>query len=249
MRITFEENYREDSFVRERLKVHHSIQELLEQAAGDTAIALIDDNVVSGSQAFAQVAAWMGVERRHWPNEIAQEENIDNTELPEDMQDKLWGRMAGYTAVCASVAAPKKSQKLLNEVFQAIRLNRDRKGEADGVQGTLFETSDTLRLYCGQMLDERSGNLSPFEKFLSHVGASVYAHAKYGKSLKDLNRAQRQACKNNALGYDNMGGRYVTHRNVPVSTFTAIWCPGIYEDRPWMPLAIRRGYSKKLVLG
>jgi hypothetical protein len=55
-------------------------------------------------------------------------------------------------------------------------------------------------------------------------------------------------CRMNALGFGNHGGITVTNVNVPASTVTALWQPGRYQGRPWIPLFLRRGRYAELIL-
>lgn len=53
-----------------------------------------------------------------------------------------------------------------------------------------------------------------------------------------------EAAKSKALGYAGTEALVVFPYNVPTMTLTALWCPGVYRNRPWIPLLWRRRSSK-----
>lgn len=249
MRIAFEEGYRDTSFLKSRARVFHSIHELLTQAKGHFSIALIDDNIVSGSQAYAQIAAWMGLPREFWPPELKGEENIENEPLNEQQKRTLLGKLVerGNVAICVSFGSEATARiRLSNLVANILQHEPDERER----QGSLFRGgAEHLGIVVGDSTTRFVKMTEGFEKFLSSVGASVYAHAKYDRQYDQLKRIEQQTCRTNSLGFGNVRGTTFTFRNVPVSTLTALWCPGVYDGRPWVPLGVRRGYVKKLVLG
>jgi hypothetical protein len=83
--------------------------------------------------------------------------------------------------------------------------------------------------------------------YLIEVGQSVLAWSKsHGETLSEADRA---FCEANAFGYGGAGGLLATATNVPTSTVPALWCPGLHNGSPWMPLLIRQNKLKHLVLG
>jgi hypothetical protein len=99
-------------------------------------------------------------------------------------------------------------------------------------------------------LSESSATLGDdLEKFLDDVGTHVLAWVRHGKSnLFDLELTHGEACRRDALGYSGARGLACSPVNVPAGTVTALWCPGLYQGQPWIPLLMRRGYLKHLVL-
>ena len=57
------------------------------------------------------------------------------------------------------------------------------------------------------------------------------------------------SCRRDMFGYGNVGGLAATSLNVPSATVTALWCPGLHNGHPWMPLLIRRNKLRHLVIG
>jgi len=106
-------------------------------------------------------------------------------------------------------------------------------------------------IFLEEELRSQQISLSPdLERFLSEVGTSLLAYCWYGEHDKNLLSAEKQdRCRANALGYDGARGLLATLINVPTSTLTPLWCPGLSKNAPWMPLVIRRGYIRHLVLG
>lgn len=247
VRIALEERYRGDSDFSKKFSIHHSISEAFKELGQDQHIVLIDDNIVSGTQATAQLAWWLAIDKSTWPSGLADESNVDCSALQDSDAQQLGLLIrSARISICVCVGAPSQASKKLKWLVSAVQSKETSKSTQD----QLFEqSSPALRVYCAEeLLSAKSIFSKEFEAFLSSVGAECYAFAKYGATLASLSKDKRKICKGNSSGYDNMRGTTLTFRNAPVSTYTALWCPGIFEDRPWFPLAIRRGYFGKLVL-
>ena len=76
-------------------------------------------------------------------------------------------------------------------------------------------------------------------------------HSRFAHSLGVVHVVKRLVAPSAKLrsGNGNIGTVMVTGSSAPSHTLTALWCPGVYEGQPWIPLFLRRGYRKKLVLG
>ena len=173
--------------------------------------------------------AWFGVPRNQWAPEQQQEAGIDEVALDErDL--KLLKEMQVTVAVCVG---SEEAEGRLKKTAQQLQM-----GHFVGVK---FQ--EVIKPYAVELPPA-------LKEFLVYVGANLLAYCRYGETRgpEVLNDEKRKACYANALGYSNAEGLLMTIFNVPVSTITALWCPGMVEQRPWMPLLLRRGYLQHLVL-
>lgn len=192
------------------------------------AIFLVDDNIGSGSQASAQFRSWFGIPREKWPVDQQGEQGIEQTSLDPEERSVLCENQIGIGVCFGNHAAEDHLRQLLQELSIA----------------------NFVGVHVGRQLDPQLGKLSKelFE-FLGGVGTAVLAYSRFGsEDVETLNKEQRKSCERDAVGYG--GGQWLlaTPFNVPTSTYTALWCPGIYRGKPWVPLLIRRGYLKKLIV-
>lgn len=195
----------------------------LEADSGRT-IVFVDDQFASGSQACAQLYQWSGAKRDAWPESVRGERNIDLTEPSSRFQKFL-----------------QSGQVVLAFLF----------GTADG-RGKIRKAATDLKfanldVEYSEELSSKSAQMSAeMRMFLESVGTEVLQHCRrdMGSPAEIL-----EACKRDALGYDGKASLTVTPYNAPSHAITAFWCPGKYKDLPWVPLFLRRGYRKHLVIG
>ena len=207
-----------------------NIETALNSAKEGDAILFIDDNMGSGNQAESQFRAWAGIPRKEWPMDQQAEQGIFDNKLSED-HIILLKKLHIYIGICVGdKSVQNKIKKILFKLgfknFQELIVS---KALQNHQQPTM---SDDLKEFC------------------KVVGLSCYAYAKFGYTDVDsINESTyKDECYNNALGYDNKCGTLVTCLNVPVSTLTLLWCPGFFQNTPWMPLFLRRGYLKKMII-
>lgn len=209
--------------------IRKSLDEVFRYYKDGDCLLLCDDNIVSGSQAECQFLAWSNVPRDQWQPELRAEHGIFDNALDKDDIERLQ-QMPLAIAVCTgSFAANDRLSSCLPVLgYKAFR----------GV-------------FLGEELRSPQLSLSPeLERFLSEVGTSLLAYCRYGEHDKSLLSAEKQdRCRADALGYDGARGLLATLFNVPTFTLTPLWCPGLFRNAPWMPLVIRRGYIRHLVLG
>ncbi|WP_029077504.1 HD domain-containing protein [Bradyrhizobium sp. th.b2] len=202
------------------LQDRSSIHELLGVAKAGDAVIFVDDNVSSGTQFSAQMLAWLGVRDQSDDPAVLREAGIEANRLQPN-EIALFSQLNVRLATC--VGKPGSDQSIRSKLApadQSIRFG-----------GSLF----------GERLDAGSATLTlraPFLEFLRKAGAGCIQTS----GLKEAN------AEKDALGYENSEGRTVTLWNVPTSTYTALWCPGIVDGEPWFPLFIRRGYANKLIV-
>lgn len=205
-----------------------SIREVFEFAKRGDTLVLCDDNVTSGSQAICQMKAWLGVEKANWTEQEMSEQGIEDVAFSD--RDKSVFLQLDLKLVVANGSADANTN--LMSGFSMLGISR--------FKGLSFVQSiaDTPR------------KLSPeLEQFLSGVGTSLISWCRYGEEdpsvLDDL---KLENCKSDALGYSGARALMCTPLNVPTGTLTPFWAPGYFNGEPWMPLLIRRGYLKKLIL-
>lgn len=253
LRIALENGHRSNEEFSKHFSIHHSLEELFAaDPRSESPIALIDDNVVSGSQAFAQLATWLGIPREQWPQQLSHESNIDDAPLLKESRERLLTAIsAGRLGLCVSIGSTKKSEINRRELVTLIERHSSQSADS---QSSLFGHLSEIRLplFVGRDIVAASPPAvlckKAFVDFLGDVGQNVLAWAKHGKEFRDLTADQKKQCKRSSLGYENVKGLAMTFRNVPVSTLTCLWAPGKYKQLPWMPLGLRRGYGKRVIL-
>lgn len=229
IRMIFEQEAK-DHLAQHNVIFTKTITDALNTAQDESdAVFLVDDNIGSGSQAAAQFQAWLGVPREQWPEDQQNEQGIAQTPLAPAEQEVLRNRKVGIGICFGNQAAE------------------------DGVRHLLrgLSVSNFTGIHIGQQWEHRQPTLSKeLSNFLHAVGTDVLAYSHFSKrnGIAELNEAQRSNCMRDALGYGGAGWLLATPFNVPTSTFTALWCPGLYKGKPWIPLLIRRGYLKKLII-
>jgi hypothetical protein len=150
------------------------------------------------------------------------EKGVDQMKLDPNRRDLL-ERMDIWLATCVGASTSEAS----------VRKN---------LSGTKMKFAG-VRFGANVSAQARSARLSPsFEKFVRSVGIECIRHCRGFKKVT-------AECQKNALGYGNMKGLTVTVWNVPTSTYTALWAPGVVAGEPWCPLFVRRGYVQNLVVG
>jgi hypothetical protein len=203
------------------VRVRSHLAEALQSDDGRQ-IVLIDDNAASGVQSRAQFLRWSGRDRSTWPIECQEEENLFD---PIDAaQWKQFQARPVRIVVCAGRAlASERLTVCLSDLgftnFAGLFYSRQ--------IGAVDQWADELRDY------------------LTGVGRSVLTWSRRDKTQTE---AGRKFCVDNAFGYGAAGGLLITTTNVPSSTVTALWCPGIHNQSPWMPLVIRQNKLRHLVL-
>lgn len=204
----------------------NSVIDALHHCEANTAILLFDDHSASGTQASKQLLSYIG-------NNDGTERNIFQTKLPGLLSRAL--REQPLYLAFAYLGNDGESQ--IRRTCSEMEFNL-----MDVVGGTaLAETSLDSKLTQG------------LKEFLRTVGTGLmlnkalpcYTGVKAENWSKELMTARQ-----NALGYANFAGSLVTALNVPSSTLTAFWRPGLYDPKdeyegpmdakvPWCPLFIR----------
>jgi deoxynucleoside triphosphate triphosphohydrolase SAMHD1 len=203
------------------------IEAALNKAKDDDYLTFCDDNSISGCQAESQFLTWLGIPREEWPIDCQSEENIFDHSL-EDRIDKL---KSVHTSICVSVGSGAARSRILKLKHRGL--------------------NKFIGFFYGHELEKITPVISKeLEKFMRAVGIRLLAFAKYDHTgaLNKLSPEKYSKCRIDSLGYGGKKGLMVTSINVPVSTITSFWCPGIYNGKPWMPLFLRRGYLKKFIV-
>jgi HD superfamily phosphohydrolase len=209
------------------VRVCTSLNEAL-NVAGNPLILLADDNASSGVQSAAQLFAYAGIDRGMRPAELAGEDGLyEHTLEPEEVGSLSARRFAIVVAAGLDDADTRTrgaAQELGFDHFEGVKY--------------------------GKQIAHNLQWPPELQDYLSGVGRELLAY-RYGRcvyaELGDEALAKR--CEDRSFGYAGRGGIMVTHGNVPSSTVTALWQPGLFKRRPWTPLFVRRGLLKDLVLG
>ena len=90
--------------------------------------------------------------------------------------------------------------------------------------------------------------LRDFLRILAEVGYRLLRGLRQDEAAP-ITAKEEESLRNNSLGYGNVGSVMTTMSGAPSHALTALWCPGVYDGQPWIPLFLRRGYRKYLVLG
>ncbi len=195
----------------------------LEADKGRT-VVFVDDQFASGSQACAQLYQWSGTQRDEWPEDLRGERNIDLTEPSNRFKEFL------------------RQGKV---VLAFLYGTEDGRAAIKGVAADL--KFSTVAVEFGEELPSKTSLLSPeMKSFLESVGVEILRHCRRNL-VPDAKITE--TCKRDALGYGGKASLIVTPYNAPSHAITAFWCPGKFRDLPWVPLFLRRGYRKHLVIG
>lgn len=205
--------------------IEKSIEAALDRAAEGDVLILCDDNMGSGSQARCQLRAWMGVRKDTWPVSEQAEENVSFVPLTQERIEKFRAVRTAI-AICVGNAS---STLAVNETAVELGLNNFL-GVSAAEEGGQVELSPAL------------------EEFMSKVGTDLIAYRKYACNSSDLAEDELAECARDALGYGNGRNLVATYLNVPTSTLTCFWHPGMFNGHPWMPFVIRRGYVTRLIV-
>ena len=197
-------------------------------------VLLIDDNIASGTQAKRQISILFGKE------EAPNEKNY--------FSDKLSAEQIAFVrenGIAFAFAAA--YQDGVNELTRFV-------GEQQVKQ-------DLIRVEFGKALEDTnvaSKLTHDLKCFLSEVGRQVLAQ-RFEREGKDnpVSEAEKHA-----LGYSSLQSAYAHSLNVPTTTLTAFWCPGVVSNSvrysadetrdftmPWLPLLLRSKHTKYMAIG
>ena len=203
-----------------------SLHEALGIAEGEDAIVLLDDNAASGTQSSAQLYAYCGVPRDRWPEALRGETGIFGEALDPERMEKFRIRRFAIAVAIGDKRADNSTRSAAKEL------------ELTGFEGVHFDKELTSEISWPAEL----------KSWLSQVGRELIAGDRFGRTFENVESQERKTCEDHAFGYSNFGGVTITPFNVPASTVTALWLPGEYSDRPWVPLFLRRGRLERVIL-
>ena len=188
-------------------------------------IVFVDDNISSTVQARAQFLSLLGIPRDQWPQECQAEKNIFS-EIDPDLIHSFKERDV-YIFFCAGASdAERKLQQCLAEFnFDRLKMLRF----AKSISGSVSWHPE-------------------LKEFLMSVGKEVLAWGWFRERFNELAPEDRAECERHAFGYANAGGLLTTTVDVPTSTVTALWHPGLYRGQPWMPLVLRTNKLQHLIV-
>lgn len=229
VRMIFEQEAKQHLKERNAIFAKSISDALMTSRNNNHAVLLIDDNIGSGNQACAQFRAWFGKPRDNWPVAQQNEKGIAETPLSGEDQRTLSERPLGIGIGFGNQVA--------NDALKAVLTE-------NGVR-------NFTGLHLGEVYDHRPTLLpKDLSDFLHSVGADVLAYSRFGAvdGCAKLGPQERMSCEDDADGYGAAAWLVATPFNVPTSTYTALWCPGLFRGKPWLPLLIRRGHLNSLVI-
>ena len=217
---------------REGVSVHASLSHAL--SIVDTqggSVVFLDDNIASGTQASRQLDIYFGAEAEKAEGNYA--------------IDPLDDRQKDIIRKCDIGAAFAIGYQSGREAFA-------RAGRRHGLQ--LSEG----KIVWGRPVNDVSGKgvvSDGLRSFLREIGEMVLRR----RFEREAESEAPNWARERALGYADLEGLAITSFSVPTSTYPGLWCPGIRcapdgkpeEDigTPWIPLFLRTGMLKHLVLG
>jgi hypothetical protein len=216
-----------------------TIHDALTRTSTFQRILFIDDNVVSGSQCTEQIRYWFELGAKSRPSDA----NYFQTPLsPKELE--VVKKMP--VAFAFALADDKRVSDLASKIRELL-----------APVGVNFAPEV---IFFGESLGKYSGSAgssvisTQLREFLRTVGRQVI-RPHVARDNATMSETQLDAeCERKALGYDNSEGLLATSLNVPSSTYTALWCPGMYRATPegpelaWLPLLIRDGHARNAVL-
>lgn len=190
-------------------------------------ILMVDDNAVSGVQSAAQLHSFLEGDPATWPVDLRGEDGLFSR-LSDDQAYEFRARRVG---IAVAVGAERAGTRL---------------DEAAACLGLVSWGG----LHVGETLAAGLKWEPALKTFLTHVGRDLLAMRRSGCLFNDLEDGSddREYCRARGFGFGNHGGITITNHNVPASTVTALWQPGVLRGRPWIPLFMRRGRFADLTL-
>ena len=203
----------------------NTLPEALKKCGQHDQIIFVDDNAASGIQSCAQLYSYCVADKSTWPEELRTEDSLFGV-LTEEEILSFQETFVGIAVAIGNEAACCR----LKETCQNLSIKK--------FQGLEYEEEIGEKIDIGSKL----------QAFLCNVGQELFARDCYKKDYANLTVEEQERCKKHALGYNNFRGMTILASNVPTSTLTSVWMPGIVNGRPWQPLAIRWGRLKNLRL-
>jgi len=224
-----------DSIILRNVTFVSNPAEAVERAAAENGnVLLFDDNIASGTQAKRQFSILFGNE------EAPKEKNYFADKLNATQIDFIRKNGISFAFAAAYAKGTEELGKYLVE--QDVK-------------------QDLIRIEFGKALEETNVEaklLPDLKTFLSDVGKQVLAQRFEREGKEDPNA---EAMKH-SLGYSNLQSAYAHSLNVPTTTLTALWCPGVVSSSvrlsetesteismPWLPLLLRSKHTKYLTVG
>lgn len=218
------------------VKCYPGLREALSETKPRDNIVFIDDHMASGTQALKQIKVLLG---QLDPKEM--DSNIFFKRLTKLELKKFRSRKISF-AFCY---AREDGKECLHELFEAEQL-----------------TLGTVEAESFEFLTTPGDTDKKLMEFLTTVGTGLELARRQRQNPSESLEIAIKKSKENALGYDNLRGVTVTPFNVPTSTITAFWRPGTYcpdkkdyflpqtkrKELPWVPLLLRSGELKNLVI-
>lgn len=188
-------------------------------------VVFVDDQFATGGQAEAQLRQWSGMSRDLWPERLQGEQNIEVSALRPSTRRHFEKGSIALAFVFGTDAGKARIENVARELG------------FDGLQASFHNSLPSRRPHMSE----------PMRRFLTEVGTELLKRVRYGNAV--VTPEHMAALRSDALGYGGEASVIMTLFNAPSHAITALWCPGVFAGQPWLPLFLRRGYRKHLVLG
>ncbi|SFO38336.1 HD domain-containing protein [Roseovarius lutimaris] len=209
----------------DKLSAEASLSSALRSCGPDDQIIFVDDNAASGTQSCAQLYSYCVANKDEWPEEYRKENALFGLLSEEEIKQ--------FKTVPIGIAVAVGHQTA-HERLEATCSD--------------LGISHFSGIEYAEQIGEKVHIPTELKEFLLSVGKQLFALDRYQTKFDDLSSEKRAKCQEYGLGYSGFCGLTILASNVPTSTLTPIWMPGIVNGRPWQPLAIRWGRLRNLTL-
>ncbi len=223
-----------------RLQIsHRELSDTLnEQRHGQTLIFL-DDATITGTQAIHIFSELLGIwDRQPYKYYL-------KSLLPKQINNFRAANIEFISAIGTNLARSRLKKFFIEQNIQCqIEFGKEvpwlsDEGMHDLQAGTLVDTNKNLREPVRQLSNPifgpssrlpQSSNWEKARDLCSQIGFQILGeYAKEHSWPVDRRRGS-------SLGFSGMQGRLVFAHNVPKTTLPLLWCSGIYQGKPWIPL-------------
>jgi len=217
---------------------YHELRAVLLPQSQVRTIVFLDDCLVTGTQAWHIFSELLGIWNRPPKYEPTA---LSATELACLRERRI---------VLAAALGTDFARHRLNEFFRSQGIDHEvrfartvpllsESGVADLAEQRLFDASKSLNdpvrqladpIFCPWARIDHPERWKEARDFCNDVGYALLEPISAASGWSDDRR------RGSGLGYSGLQGKLVFSHNVPRSTLTLLWAPGVYGGRSWVPL-------------